>query len=349
MTTMQTVLDQLVNEGQLSPDARATIIPALAAPDDATGTPWYVRALVGISAWIAAVLLTAFLVGGTQLVTSAQALIVVGLILCGVAIALRRTLTRSIFAAQLALALSLAGQTLFTFGVADGSNGVLAVVLALVVLEVALIAIYPDMLHRFLSTIVIVGALVALLLDWNVPSAVHALVGLLAVGALVLWERESALTVARAEGFSRPIGYGLIIALLGVLCLGLTDMTPIPYWWISGLLLLPMLLVLEYRIVSCFEPRADAAIVPWLVGATVLASLPALWTPGVLAAVIVIVLGFQRSNRLLLGIGAFFLVVFLIAFYYHLDVTLLVKSLLLLATGLLLLGLRVLMPRAPSV
>jgi len=51
--------------------------------------------------------------------------------------------------------------------------------------------------------------------------------------------------------------------------------------------------------------------VPWLVAGTVLVSLPALWTPGVLAAVIVIGLGFQRGNRLLLGIGAFFLAVFL--------------------------------------
>lgn len=349
MTTMQTVLDQLVGEGLLPPDTRATIVPALTAPDDAAGTPWYVRALVGISAWIAAVLLTAFLVGGTQLVKSAEASIIVGLILCAVAIAMRRILSSSVFAAQLALALSMAGQALFTFGVADRANGVLAIVLALVVLEVALIAIYPDMLHRFLSTMVIVGALVVLLLDWNLPGGVHALIGLLAAGALTLWERESALTVARAEGWSRPLGYGLIVALLGVLCFGLTDLIPIPYWWISGLLLLPMLLILEYRIVSRFAPRADAAIVPWLVGATVLGSLPALWTPGVLAAVIVIVLGFQRGNRLLLGIGAFFLVVFLIAFYYHLDVTLLVKSLLLLATGLLLLGLRALMPREPSV
>ncbi|MEO7910502.1 MAG: DUF4401 domain-containing protein [Roseiflexaceae bacterium] len=349
MTTMQTVLEQLVDEGWLAPDARATIVSALSAPDDAAGTPWYVRALVGISAWIAAVLLTAFLVGGTQLVNSAEASIVAGLILCAVAIAMRRTLSRSIFAAQLALALSMAGQALFTFGVADFSNGVLAIVVGLVVLEVALIAIYPDMLHRFLSTVVIVGALVALLLDWNLPGLVHLLVGLLAAGALVLWERESTLVVAQFEGWSRPIGYGLIVALLGVLCLGLTDLIAIPYWWISGLLLLPMLLVLEYRVVSRFEPRANAAIAPWLVGATVLVSLPALWTPGVLAAVIAIVLGFQRGNRLLLGIGAFFLVVFLIAFYYHLDVTLLLKSLLLLATGLLLLGLRALMPREPSV
>jgi len=79
MTTMSTVLDQLVTEGRLTPDARATIIPTLTAPDDAAGTAWYVRALVGISAWIAAVLLIAFLVGGTQMLRSGESLIGVGL------------------------------------------------------------------------------------------------------------------------------------------------------------------------------------------------------------------------------------------------------------------------------
>jgi uncharacterized membrane protein len=84
-----------------------------------------------------------------------------------------------------------------------------------------------------------------------------------------------------------------------------------------------------------------------LLGATMLVSLPVLWTPGILAAVIILVLGFQRGNRLLLGLGAVGLAVFLIAFYYHLEITLLVKSLILLGTGLLLLGLRPLMPREP--
>jgi uncharacterized membrane protein len=349
MTTMQSVLDQLVDEGQLSDTARATIIPMLAAPDDAAGTPWYVRALVGVSAWIAAVLLIAFLIGGTQLVRSGESMLVVGLVLCAVAIAIRRGVPSSIFAAQLALALSIAGQSLFCFGMADLSNTVLAIVLALSALEIVLIALYPDTLHRFLSTVVIVGALVALLFDWNAPGAVHPLVGILAAGALVLWERESDLAAARAAVLTRPIAYGLVVALLGVLCFGITELIPIPRWWVSGLLLLPLLLVLAYRIISRLEQHVDTKIVPWLVGATLLASLPALWTPGVLAAVIVLVLGFQRGNRLLLGLGAAFLAVFLIAFYYHLDVTLLVKSLLLLATGLLLLGLRALMLRGPSV
>ena len=54
---------------------------------------------------------------------------------------------------------------------------------------------------RPLSPVVIVGALVALLLDWNLPGAVHPLAALLAAGALLLWEHESTLAVARAGRF----------------------------------------------------------------------------------------------------------------------------------------------------
>jgi uncharacterized membrane protein len=91
--------------------------------------------------------------------------------------------------------------------------------------------------------------------------------------------------------------------------------------------------------------RPDVVVARWLALGTVLVSLPALWMPGILAATIVLALGFQRGNRILLGLAAIFLAIFLIAFYYNLEVTLLAKSLLLLAAGLLLLGLRALLAR----
>ncbi len=75
-------------------------------------------------------------------------------------------------------------------------------------------------------------------------------------------------------------------------------------------------------------------------GGTVLCNLPLLMTPGITAAILVLVLGFQRGQRVLMGLALVFLAVFLIAFYYHLDVTLLVKSGILAASGIVLLGMR---------
>jgi uncharacterized membrane protein len=62
--------------------------------------------------------------------------------------------------------------------------------------------------------------------------------------------------------------------------------------------------------------------------------------PGVIAAVIVILLGFQRNNWFLMGLAFIFFLLFYISYYYYLDVTLLMKSITLMSAGVILLGLR---------
>ena len=51
-----------------------------------------------------------------------------------------------------------------------------------------------------------------------------------------------------------------------------------------------------------------------------------------------LVVGFHRANRLIMGISIAFLVVFLSAFYYNLDITLINKSYILLGTGAILIA-----------
>jgi uncharacterized membrane protein len=72
----------------------------------------------------------------------------------------------------------------------------------------------------------------------------------------------------------------------------------------------------------------------------VLLAIPAHQTPGILAAIIVLTVGFWRGNLLLMGLATAFLAGFLTAYYYNLDFTLLVKSFILMGTGVLLLALR---------
>jgi uncharacterized membrane protein len=76
------------------------------------------------------------------------------------------------------------------------------------------------------------------------------------------------------------------------------------------------------------------------VGATVLLGLLTLSTPGLIAAVAVLTLGFDRRNRILIGIAAVFLVKFASVYYYSLRMTLLAKSVVLVASGVLLLAAR---------
>ena len=63
-------------------------------------------------------------------------------------------------------------------------------------------------------------------------------------------------------------------------------------------------------------------------------------SPGIVAGVAVLMLAFDRRNRVLLGMAAIFLVVFGSFYYYSLQLTLLEKSGVLVGSGLILLGVR---------
>ena len=78
----------------------------------------------------------------------------------------------------------------------------------------------------------------------------------------------------------------------------------------------------------------------WALVAVALLLIPAYQTPGILAAVIVLLLGFWRNNVLLMGLATLFLLFFLSAYYYNLDIILLNKSYILMGTGVVLLALR---------
>jgi uncharacterized membrane protein len=55
---------------------------------------------------------------------------------------------------------------------------------------------------------------------------------------------------------------------------------------------------------------------------------------------LVLLLGYWRGSRVLMGMAVTFLCLFVAQFYYALDITLLAKSYMMMATGLVLLGLR---------
>ena len=347
--TLRQVLDMLESEGYLEPESQQDITETLI--DDAAkveaDTPWYVRLLISLSAWIAAWLLIGSL-SLANLIDSGLNSMVIGLVFCAVAVGLRRGLPYSIFFSQAALAVSLAGQLLFTVGVGQETNQVWPAAFAAIILALILIPLYPDTLHRFLSTLIACGSAFIILFDLDLPEASHLLIILFALGTVWLWQNEARLTtISPLAQIYRPIGYALPMTLFAFLCFSLNDWLEIEWWWISGLGLGAILLGLEYQLCHTYGqasaanpyglPRQAAL---WLYGGTILLLFPAYQTPGLFAALLILVLGFQRSNRLLMGLAIAFLALFLGGYYYNLTLTLLLKSYVLLGSGLILLIVR---------
>jgi hypothetical protein len=336
MAKLKNVVDQLLAEGYLQPEDQAGVAEAVAAEE--LGTAWYIQAAMGISAWIAAIFIIGFIVTGVILTESAVAYIIAGLIFCGAAVGVKRFFPRSIFAGQLTLAVSLAGQGLLVAGFYLGSESLVVTCLLTILMEVALIFLYPSRLHRFISSLAILIALLILIYgEWELYEATHVLVFLLAGLALAIWYGDSWAASRDLQELTRPVGYAAVITLLGLLLPSIIlGIDFVEHWWISTLLILILFLGLIFLIARSGGMALSPIVIGAMAGAGVVLSLLTWQTPGILASLTMLLLGFWRGQRLVLGLAVAFLAFFIGAYYYNLDLTLYEKSLILMGTGALL-------------
>jgi hypothetical protein len=237
-----------------------------------------------------------------------------------------------------------------------------------VVLSVVLVPLVPDAAHRFMSgvigSIAAVGTLANLRLVWTLGSlgplgsfvvrgsdlavlAIVALAGYVWRGALR--RRSDALAEMLA-----PVGYGTLAALFGLLLFSTvfafadeivrgSRAARANAWHLGPLTTIGItasLVALELRVFAEQRVRPRAEAVAAAIAASILLGVLTLATPGVMAAIAVLALGFDRRNRILIGLAVVFLVKFASAYYYSLRLTLLEKSIVLAASGVVLLAAR---------
>lgn len=357
--SLREVLTRLREQGALAPDAEPRAMTAMEAWwRSAAATPWYVRVFVGFGAWLAA----CFLIGFFGLLLGLRdetAFFVLGLVLCGVTAGLRR-LSGQIFLSQLSLAFCLAGQALFLFGLAEISDSATATALGVLVLELALLFLYPDRILRFLATMGAANALLFLAYQSRTLTLVDLTLTGFAALLHLLFLHQARLQRGRWEPLLSPVAFALAIVFFGVLLVRC-------FVNLGGQLRLegsdsPLaILTLGLAAVTMYTAARvlqDVGIeVSGIAGVTVFVSLGltallTLNTPGVIAAAGVLALAFHRRNVVMLGLAVAFLIGFGVLYYYDLSLSLLAKSGALLGSGLVLLGLRLFIlrrfPAAPA-
>jgi hypothetical protein len=208
---------------------------------------------------------------------------------------------------------------------------------AALVSAAVLIAVFPDPLHRFLSTLVVAASLQALVYDGRVRYGIAVLTVGLAAAPFLLWRRGDA-WARRHMAIVDPVAIGCAVALLAVV---LVDMLVVRLvgqtlveahfdlfvlGWPVTAALAGLVVWLAYAVSSehgaepgAAEPVAAAILVALL--AIVTAS-----TPAIVAAVYVLLLAFDRRRPALVGVAAAFLVTFVTIYYYYLGLTLLQKA-----------------------
>lgn len=311
-------------------------------------SPWYVRAMLGIAGWIGALFLLGFV--GTALAflfDDTAFAIVIGAACCAAAFTLFRVFDGNDFAEQFALAVSLVGQVLLIVGFTQFMEiGDTSFFLAVAATQAGLAAAVPNFLHRLLAA---GGAAIALALAIN-QMALHGMAAPLLCGGLALVWLEPKLW-ARRGALWRPIGYGLVLALLLVETFrlfgaeyllglgrekpgGLALYGPLIGRSLTAAVLVWVAVALSRR--EGLEPTGRASLAA--VGGALLFGLLSLPAPGLASASLVLLLGFAVGNRILVALGVLSLLGFVAHFYYSLESSLLAKSGILAVTGLCLLA-----------
>jgi hypothetical protein len=341
------VVAQLRAEGLVGPGVEEAMAAALAR-DIHEELPWYVRAAVGVGAWLA----TAFLLGGLIALMGLRnegVQLVVGSLLIATGVWTRRE-AGSEFMRQAAVATSFAGQGLLVAGLAEATDSAAITGLTLAALSVGLMWVMPDPIHRFLSTLVgVCAAAVAANASDVLPFDIVTLV----VVALIayVWRVDLKTRSERIGTMLEPIGYGLVIALFGLLLFGtiatmgaadwLSDSRhpDVPARFTTAGITLALLALVGRILGEHGSDRTSMRSFAALAGVVALGA-STLSSPGIIAGAAALVLAFDRRNRVLLGLAIVFLLVFGSMYYYSLHLTLLEKSAVLAGSGALLLAIR---------
>jgi uncharacterized membrane-anchored protein len=335
-----------------------------------TAAPWYVQGLLGLSAWIATLLLLIFLFA-SGLVQTPPAALVLGLVLCVMGVAIVRN-AQQLFWRQCAIALAFAGQILVTAGLSE-SNSASGSALLVLVLASAVYLLAPDAILRFLSGLMVAMALFVLTsftagnqaLQQQILSSMRfdMLRGLtvwlpacvcgawLATAAFLARER---MPVTRRD-LLQPLAWALALAAQ----LGAALATGVPVWDLPalwqlhppGAMFLVLAALLPVAVASVLVSRRRA-VLPLTIHIGVplgLLILAVCWlpSPGIAFGLAWILLGFGLGRPRLRRYGQAALLVYLVLYYYQLELPLLQKAAWLAAAGVLLLLMRLVAWRLP--
>ena len=341
--TLQEVLSQLQTENLLGPEDSAGNHLDI----NTTQPPWYIRAMVGLGAWLASLLLIGFVASFSLAMDGGYAL--VGTVLIIGAILVRRRFDND-FLVQCALACSLAGQALCAYGVAeaiglDRHETFLGLALAMSML---LFFVYPDRIHRVIMVCLAAGSLTGLFYAWEWNALIPLLGPLFATAMILLHSRRPQLVAGPYAALSRPLMNGLMLSAFAVLLISTVYVLPelgletllYPRPWISTILFGVLLFYAATPMAQALAQPGHTATGVILYGLLALIVASSWAAPGLLLGLITTILGTAYANRTYIGAGLVFCVIFLATYFYGIEISMLAKSLTLVSAGAVLLASR---------
>ena len=344
------LLQQLREKELITVDKKEQLSKTVISTQLEEELPLYLRFLLAIGASIASVLLVSFLGISGLIHESVASLIIWGLIFTTGAICLHVFSYRendspviNSLILQFSFTFISIGKIFFVVGTVILLESSWGISLALLLVTIATYPIYRMSIDRFLSTFIL---LCSILVNTLQTLFTVDLIYLLLNSLFLVQFFASALflTCHKIRREYIPLGYAFVFSLcVNVLCLSFFmimmqgEDLDINIMFIN----IPLSMSLALGLIGIFiwvSGGIKKIKYSTLAFVSVLAILLSLISaPGILSAISLIVLGYLKHENVLRVLGLLILPVFLILYYYNLDVSLMQKSLILMGSGLVLL------------
>ncbi|PKG97938.1 DUF4401 domain-containing protein [Paraglaciecola sp. MB-3u-78] len=325
--------------------AEQQLVPADVKLDHEIHTPWYIKVLLAFAGWLAALFFFGFFAAGLMdLMDSVVTRAVIGTGLLFSAYFILRA-PKSQFFEHLGLAVSLNGQVLLAWALFEHfghTDWMLWFTCAL--LQMALAWLMPSFLHRVFSSFFAAYALSVVMALWSIAALFSSILMFICTW---LWLREFSFK----QHFQRlkAIAYGLTIAMIMIKSANTLDwlwmeqgQAPqtshlmLSAWLDEGLNCL-ILLYLAWHLLQRYQVNTHSTPAIITLVATLFIGLASMQAAGLAVAMLIMVLGFAASHRVLLGLGVLSGLFYIAKYYYSLELSLTQKSLSLLILGVILL------------
>jgi|GEM_PF-6150659 len=352
--SVQALLDWLENQGVLK--QRGSAEAYLLCEENIDHAPVYVHMLIGLGAfigcWSAIGLLYA---SGLVDWKNDLSLIIAGVFGMGLAILIQYALKNSdellhSFSLQLACILMMIGKVLFVFGTLHklliffptiGGSWLATLSIAMVVIPTYFA--FPVMLDRFISTLVLLIALLGnMLFEFNYNLAFYGYY--VALLGLIGW-----LLNAKSKHYDlEALTYASIVTLgFCAIILSHTEsfagMSHIKQWLVPPVvfnLTLVIAIILPCLAIELPKPLNHLSFWSSCIALLILGIIS---TNGIIYGIGLLILGYEKHRRSLILFGAVFLCLFIIDYYYSLSLNLAQKSAILAGSGGLLLMVRMIL------
>jgi hypothetical protein len=269
---------------------------------------------------------------------SAGGMIMLGSISIIATIALN-ALVKNLLLDTVVISFYIIGLSLLAFGCGASRMNVTQICLLFLLIGFLTLCIVRTYMFVFLAVLVITGSVAAVIMDNRNDNLIHIEISALVLVMVWMFNQEAMIRSTGNTGtmLYHPVRTGIIISILSLLSLagvGLLEMNQAFLSWVPSALAILGVLWLGHRLISVLGVvHQGSALVVYAIA--ILMLVPTIAAPGISISLLIVLLSFYVNYKSGFVAGIIAFLYFVSRFYYDLSMTLLVKSLILMAAGVL--------------